>query len=461
MQATTGLDSTSAAAVVAILARLSKDGVTVALSIHQPRLDIFCMLSHLLILSGDGRMVFSGPTAAAEPHFTKLGHTAPENANVADFLLDVVIRATPAEAQTLVDKFVDSDENCALAELNELLSYAAALRHPEDAASDSLSVAARLEALCKYQPPFKLQVRRGARGPRARACLPRCVTVTVCCVQAKLLARRKLRSLLRHPWLLAFAFGATLATAALLGAVYTNLDRATPGIQNRFAAFFFIILYLALVSLSSIPVWQAERGLFLRERAAGVYDTAAYVATSVTADLLFMRVLPPLLLAALAYPLMGLRAGAAHFAAFAAALVLASVAAAAMSMAIGAACASTSAANMLGSIAVLVNMLFGGFLMSLHALPWAADALSRLSLARYAYNILACAEFAGAQDFMLTPFTPPGVDPATLPHKDVSGDDILRIFYFRRGTLAADLCALVLLAAGYVALTAAVLHMRR
>ena len=50
-----GLDSTSAAAVVDILADLARKGVTVVLSIHQPRPDILRLMSRVLILSGDGQ----------------------------------------------------------------------------------------------------------------------------------------------------------------------------------------------------------------------------------------------------------------------------------------------------------------------------------------------------------------------------------------------------------------------
>lgn len=280
-------------------------------------------------------------------------------------------------------------------------------------------------------------------------------------MQAKLLAKRKLHSLFRHPWLLAFALCATIATALLMSTVYSHLDRATPGIQNRFAGFFFVILYLSLVSLSSIPVWQTERGLFLRERAAGLYNTPAYVATAVAADLLVMRMIPPLILGLIAYPLMRLREGAGHQAVFCITLMLCNVAAAAMNMAIGAACSSTSLANMLGSIAVMANVLFGGFLMSLHDLPHLINGFAQVSFARYAFNILAVNEFKGADGFMLTPFTPPGVDPKTLPHKDVTGDDILSIFYFRTNTMANDMFALVALTVFYVGLTALLLHTQR
>jgi hypothetical protein len=50
----------------------------------------------------------------------------------------------------------------------------------------------------------------------------------------------------------------------------------TGGIQNRLGCLFFALLYLALMTLSSLPVWRAERLLFLRERDAGSYDTPAY-----------------------------------------------------------------------------------------------------------------------------------------------------------------------------------------
>lgn len=280
-------------------------------------------------------------------------------------------------------------------------------------------------------------------------------------MQVKLLAMRKLHSLLRHPWLLGFALLATLATAVLMAVVYADMDKMTPGMLNRLSAFFFLGLYLSLVSLSSVPVWQVERALFLRERAAGAYSTAAYLVTTITYDLLFMRVLPPVLLTAIAYPAMGLRGGLGHSTAFCGALMLCNVAAAAMNMAIGAACSSTSIANMLGSLAVMINLLFGGLLMSLHAAPAPVRALGRLSFAFYAFNILAVNEFEGAEDFRLTPFRPPGTDPDTLPHKDVDGNFVLKLFYFRVDSRGTDMLALVLLSVVYISLTSFILHVKR
>ena len=49
----------------------------------------------------------------------------------------------------------------------------------------------------------------------------------------------------------------------------------TAGIQNRLGVLFFMLLYLSLMALSSLPVWRDEKLLFMRERASGVYGTGA------------------------------------------------------------------------------------------------------------------------------------------------------------------------------------------
>ena len=63
---TTGLDSTNAAKVVDILAALGDTGVTVVLSIHQPRPDVFRLLDRILVMSKTGDVVYCGASASAE-----------------------------------------------------------------------------------------------------------------------------------------------------------------------------------------------------------------------------------------------------------------------------------------------------------------------------------------------------------------------------------------------------------
>ena len=73
---TTGLDSTNAAKVVDILAALGDQGVTVVLSIHQPRPDVFRLLDRVLVMSKMGDVVYCGASERAEAHFAALARPA-------------------------------------------------------------------------------------------------------------------------------------------------------------------------------------------------------------------------------------------------------------------------------------------------------------------------------------------------------------------------------------------------
>lgn len=53
-----------------------------------------------------------------------------------------------------------------------------------------------------------------------------------------------------------------------------------------------------------------------------------------------------------------------------------------MNMAIGAAAPSTAVANLLGSLAVLLSILFGGFLLSRNQMPDVVAWMAQLSFVR-------------------------------------------------------------------------------
>ena len=125
---TTGLDSTNAAQVVDILAALGDQGVTVVLSIHQPRPDVFRLLDRVLVMSKMGDVVYCGASERAEAHFAALARPSdgesganearsrkrflPEGVNVADYVLDTVLRSSDEDVRAMVTAFRDS-ETCA------------------------------------------------------------------------------------------------------------------------------------------------------------------------------------------------------------------------------------------------------------------------------------------------------------------------------------------------------------
>jgi ABC-type multidrug transport system ATPase subunit len=90
-----GLDSTNAANVVDLLARLASGGVTVMMSLHQPRPDILRLIERVTLMSKTGRVVYSGPMAAADGFFERLGHASVDRSiHVIDHMLDVVIKGS-------------------------------------------------------------------------------------------------------------------------------------------------------------------------------------------------------------------------------------------------------------------------------------------------------------------------------------------------------------------------------
>jgi ATP-binding cassette, subfamily G (WHITE), member 2 len=126
-EATTGLDATSAKHVVMMMEQLSAAGITIVMSIHQPRHDIFAMMSHLLLLSGSGRTVYSGVAASAEDHFAHMGYRKPARVNTADFILDLVVRSSPVDVAHMIAAFEQSEMSSTHAQQSGAMQYASAL----------------------------------------------------------------------------------------------------------------------------------------------------------------------------------------------------------------------------------------------------------------------------------------------------------------------------------------------
>eukprot|EP00928_Gymnodinium_smaydae_P006646 TRINITY_DN12365_c0_g2_i1.p1 TRINITY_DN12365_c0_g2~~TRINITY_DN12365_c0_g2_i1.p1 ORF type:complete len:798 (-),score=143.32 TRINITY_DN12365_c0_g2_i1:123-2516(-) len=87
---TSGLDATTSLGIVSCLKKLTELGMTVVMSIHQPRYSLFTLFNEVLLLGVGGRTVYLGPSGAALPYFRSLGFRIPDNENPADWLMDVI-----------------------------------------------------------------------------------------------------------------------------------------------------------------------------------------------------------------------------------------------------------------------------------------------------------------------------------------------------------------------------------
>ncbi|PIK50797.1 putative ATP-binding cassette sub-family G member 2 isoform X2 [Apostichopus japonicus] len=86
---TTGLDASTANAVIHLLASLSKRGRTILFSIHQPRFKIFRLFDTMHLLSL-GETVYHGPAEEALGYFSSIGYECQPHNNPPDFFLDVI-----------------------------------------------------------------------------------------------------------------------------------------------------------------------------------------------------------------------------------------------------------------------------------------------------------------------------------------------------------------------------------
>jgi energy-coupling factor transporter ATP-binding protein EcfA2 len=88
---TSGLDATTSQALVESLQKLTMLGLTVAMVIHQPRIELLNMIENLILLQRGGHPVYIGPTQTAMDYFSGyLGLSLPSLTSPADFYLDVI-----------------------------------------------------------------------------------------------------------------------------------------------------------------------------------------------------------------------------------------------------------------------------------------------------------------------------------------------------------------------------------
>ena len=212
---------------------------------------------------------------------------------------------------------------------------------------------------------------------------------------------------------------------------------------------FFLVLYLSLTSLSSLPVWREDARVFLADRGSGVYGTSAYVVSVVLFDIVPYRLIAPALFAGVSYPMIGLNPEEGRRKAFGIILALANLANTTLMVALATMTNSNSSANTLGSIVMLLSILFSGFLLNRQRVPVGFRWLQQWSPGQYLYEALVVNEFETLDGLYITTVIGNGknsVGPFT-------GEEIMHCFGYHSGQYGHDAAMLTLMTIGYIALT--------
>jgi len=197
--------------------------------------------------------------------------------------------------------------------------------------------------------------------------------------QFLILSRRTWRNLYRNPMLMLTHYAIAILLAVLVGTLFYGLTDDISGFQNRLGIFFFVLALFGFSTLTTLTVFAPERLLFTRERAKGYYQPISYFVAKVLFDIVPLRLLPPMILGAIVYPMTGLVAAWPEFFTFIMFLVLFNLAAAAVCLFIGIVFRNLGVANLVGSLVMLFSLLFGGFLLNHQTIPRALLWLQSVS----------------------------------------------------------------------------------
>lgn len=198
--------------------------------------------------------------------------------------------------------------------------------------------------------------------------------------QFVILSQRTWRNLYRNPMLMLTHYAISILLAVLCGYLFYGLTDDIKGFQNRLGLFFFILALFGFSTLTSLTVFSSERLLFLRERANGYYSPLAYFAAKVIFDIVPLRLIPPIIMGVIVYPMTGLIPAWPEFLRFLLILVLFNLAAAGICLFIGIVFRDGGVANLIGSLVMLFSLLFAGLLLNHDAIPKGALWLQTVSL---------------------------------------------------------------------------------
>ena len=450
---TSGLDSYTAASIMSTLTKLARNGRMVFLSLHQPSEAVFNELDKILLLAR-GHAVYCGDTRGVASYFSEMGFPCPAKTNVADHILEVVSKYD--SCQQLVTKSRRGDETSRSA---RTIGSAGALQATRsDQSINSAVVQIRVDDIgsSTNSPEGKFvgveirpKSRRHSRNafdvdltPSTKEVLELSPSKKGNLVAADshqpldrelvILFWRTWTDILRHPALLKLHVAVSLIVAAACAIIFQNVPDDLAGLQNRAGCIFFTLTFFAFGSLTSIDLFISERSVFSREIQGSYYRVGTYFFAKAVLDGLLLRVLPAVIYSVVVYWSIGLRNTPSHTLVFFATLALFNLASGALSMVIAVVSPTAGFASLATIVALLVGLLFGGFLANADALPPWLAWMQYGSIFYYGFEILFVNEVAG----LTVQFDAAGLD------VNVKGDLFLDTFNFSEGDLPRDIVAL-------------------
>ncbi|XP_048362367.1 broad substrate specificity ATP-binding cassette transporter ABCG2-like [Sphaerodactylus townsendi] len=391
---TTGLDSSTAHAVLLLLKRLSGRGRTIIFSIHQPRYSIFKLFDSLTLLAL-GKVLYHGPAKNALQYFRSVGYECEPFNNPADFFLDVINGDSTAVA---VGKGGQKSKGSDVKSHSE--SDGTDPEEEEEGMAKTVvdSLHEKYIASSQYQDLMK-DLQRLERAHRMTPKKPRLRTQVTYAngffTQLYWVSQRSLKNLIRNPQASVAQVLVTFILALIVGAIFFGAKLDQSGIQNRVGSLFFVTTNQCFSSVSSIELFIRDKKLFIHQYTSGYYRVSAYFLALMFGDLLPMRTIPAVVFSCISYWMIGYQAEAGRFFFFMLTLVLLSYTATSMALAVSAGMNVVAIANLLITICFVFMLIFSGLLVNLPSVMGWLNWLKYFSIPRYGLTALEVNEFRG------------------------------------------------------------------
>ncbi|NXQ12306.1 ABCG2 protein, partial [Peucedramus taeniatus] len=371
---TTGLDASTANAVLILLKKLSRRGRTIIFSIHQPRYSIFKLFDSLTLLAS-GKVLYHGPAKHALEYFSSIGYECEPFNNPADFFLDVINGDSTAVAASKEDhRPVDTGKE------DNVDSNVVDVLH-QKYLSSSLYQNTK-EAL------GKVELGRGSKQRLSKQ-EHEITYANGFFTQLYWVSKRSLKNLIRNPQA-SIAQVVTVILALVVGAIFFGVKLDRSGIQNRVGSLFFVTTNQCFSSVSAIELFIRDKKLFVHQYTSGYYRVSAYFLALMIGDLLPMRTTPAIIFSCISYWMIGYQAVAGRFFFFMLTLILVSYTATAMSLAISAGMDVVAVANLLITICFVLMLIFSGLLVNLPSVMGWLNWLKYFSIPRYGLTVSSC-----------------------------------------------------------------------
>ncbi|EDV34941.1 uncharacterized protein Dana_GF22478 [Drosophila ananassae] len=404
---TSGLDSFTAHSVVQVLKKLSQKGKTVILTIHQPSSELFELFDKILLMA-EGRVAFLGTPSEAVDFFSYVGAQCPTNYNPADFYVQVlaVVPGREIESRDRIAKICDNFAISKVARDMEQLLATKNLTQPLEQRENGYT----------YKATWFMQFRA--------------------------VLWRSWLSVLKEPLLVKVRLIQTTMVAILIGLIFLGQQLTQVGVMNINGAIFLFLTNMTFQNVfATINVFTSELPVFMREARSRLYRCDTYFLGKTIAELpLFLTV--PLVFTAIAYPMIGLRAGVLHFFNCLAIVTLVANVSTSFGYLISCASSSTSMALSVGPPVIIPFLLFGGFFLNSGSVPVYLKWLSYLSWFRYANEGLLINQWADVEAGEISCTSSNTTCPS-------SGKVILETLNFSAADLPLDYIGLAILIVGF------------